>query len=285
MPRGGRPRQRLVLEGHRRTARPRSPGGDTGGSASAKTMNRVRRLAGPWSRTSRRKIVPTLDHRMRVDPVDARPRSRRSTGRRRPTPRRRARSTRWKKSLLEVGLAVAVEQRPGSPRLRTLPLVERSPQRAQSLATSCMAWVEKMIVLPRTRAVGDLLEDGASATRTSRPDVGSSKIRTRRVAGSIVRAIETFWAASRSTSSSRGRVAEVVHLEPAEDPLHPPVEVLVVHPVEPAEVFDQLPGGHPVVDPGVGRHEADLRPDLLRLRRDVVARDDRRPRGRPEDRA
>ena len=62
--------------------------------------------------------------------------------------------------------------------------------REQSFSTSCMAWVEKTIVFPWSRSSA-IFWRTTRATRTSSPEVGSSKIRT---GGSwtIVRAIETF---------------------------------------------------------------------------------------------
>ena len=151
--------------------------------------------------------------------------------------------------------------------------------REQSFSTSCIEWVEKTIVLPWSRSSAIFCRT-TRATRTSSPEVGSSKIRT---GGSwtIVRAIETFcfipvdifeprmsrksfiWSQSkivsiRSRSRSRGQS------------------------VEPAEILDQLPGGHPVVDAGAGRHVADARPDLLGLGHHVVPGHDRAAAGRPE---
>ncbi len=62
--------------------------------------------------------------------------------------------------------------------------------RVQSFSTSCIEWVEKTIVLPWSRSSA-IFWSTTRATRTSRPEVGSSKIRT---GGSwtIVRAIDTF---------------------------------------------------------------------------------------------
>ena len=58
------------------------------------------------------------------------------------------------------------------------------------LLDSCIEWVEKMIVLPWSRSLM-IFWSRARATRTSRPEAGSSKIST---GGSwtTVRAIETF---------------------------------------------------------------------------------------------
>ena len=62
--------------------------------------------------------------------------------------------------------------------------------REQSFSTSCIEWVENTMVLPRSRS-SRIFWRTTRATRTSSPEVGSSKIKT---GGSwmIVRAIETF---------------------------------------------------------------------------------------------
>ena len=65
----------------------------------------------------------------------------------------------------------------------------------------------------------------------------------------------------------------------------PLTERLLGQPIEPAEVFDNLPGGHAVVDAGVGRHEANLSPHLVGLCQHVAAIDACRSAGWAEDRA
>ena len=62
--------------------------------------------------------------------------------------------------------------------------------RSQSFSTSCMLCVEKTMRLPGSRSSA-ICRSTTRCTRTSRPEVGSSKIST---GGSwtIVRAIETF---------------------------------------------------------------------------------------------
>src|SRR3990172_2799938 len=60
-------------------------------------------------------------------------------------------------------------------------------------------------------------------------------------------------------------VAEVVHLERVEDSLHAGIELAASQAVEAAEVLHHFPGGHAVVDAGVGRHEADRAADGRRV--------------------
>ena len=71
-------------------------------------------------------------------------------------------------------------------------------------------------------------------------------------------------------------VANLVHLQPLEELLHPLAQLVVAHAVQPAEVLDHFPGGHAVVDGRVGRDEANLAADQLGLRDDVEAVDDGR---------
>ncbi len=77
-------------------------------------------------------------------------------------------------------------------------------------------------------------------------------------------------------------VADVVHFEPGEEAFHPFGQFILGHTVEPPEVFDHLPGGHAVVDGGVGRHETDLAADHRGLCDDVVAVQRGRAGGRLE---
>ena len=70
-------------------------------------------------------------------------------------------------------------------------------------------------------------------------------------------------------------VANLVHLQALKQPLHPVAELILGQPVQPAEVFDHLPGRHPVIDTRVARDKPDLPPHLGRLRDNVEAIDSR----------
>ncbi len=70
------------------------------------------------------------------------------------------------------------------------------------------------------------------------------------------------------------QVANFLHLETFEDQLHAIAEFDVVHAVQSAEVLDHFPGGHAVVDGGVGGNEADLVADHFRLRDAIESADD-----------
>ena len=118
----------------------------------------------------------------------------------------------------------------------------------------------------------------ARATSTSRPAVASSKIST---GGSWTRAraIETFCFMpvdifAPSTSRISFICSRVKML------FHPLAQQLRGQAVQPAEILDHFPGGHPVVDGRVGRDEADLLADQGRLREHVVAVDRGRAAGR-----
>src|SRR5204862_973763 len=63
------------------------------------------------------------------------------------------------------------------------------------------------------------------------------------------------------------------------------LELLLGDAVQPAVVLHELPGGHPVVDACVARHEPDLAPDVACLGRDVVPGHGCPPGSWPEHRA
>ncbi len=178
-------------------------------------MNSVRRSR-TWSRTSRRKITSTFDQRMggfegalelmmeslnglirnpgmrsevlrsASDPIVPRGRTRRGR-----LLARSARPVRPGRRTAPPGSAgrTARAARRARPSAWTRPLWMIAT-REQSFSTSCIEWVEKTIVLPWSRSSA-IFWRTARATRTSSPEVGSSKIST---GGSwtIVRAIETF---------------------------------------------------------------------------------------------
>ena len=173
-----------------------------------------------------------------------------------------ARSTRAKNSSSRSGWSNCSSSSLGLPSAWTRPLWMIAT-REQSFSTSCIEWVEKTIVLPWSRsstifcktarcdqdveARGRLVEDQDGRIVDDRPGDRDLLLH----AGRHLRAQD---------------VAEVVHLEPVEDRLHPLAQPVRRQAVEPAEILDQLPGGHPVVDPGAGRHVADVRPHRLRAR-------------------
>ncbi len=66
-------------------------------------------------------------------------------------------------------------------------------------------------------------------------------------------------------------VAEFLHLQLGEDLVEPLRKAGLFHAVEAGEIFDQLPGGHAVVDARVSRHEADAGANFGRLSQHVVA--------------
>ena len=154
--------------------------------------------------------------------------------------------------------------------------------RSQSRSASRMMCVENMMHLPWSRSSA-IASNSARATSTSRPVVASSKIST---GGSctIARAIDTFCFMPVDIFGPE-HVANLLHLEPLEQLLHPLAELLFVHAVEPAEVFDHFAGGHAVVNRRVGGDVADLVPHELGLRDAIEAADNRRAAGRLEHRA
>ncbi len=151
--------------------------------------------------------------------------------------------------------------------------------RSQSFSASRMMCVENTTHLPCSRSSATVFSS-ARATSTSSPEVASSKIST---GGSWTRAraMETFCfmpvdilAPSRSRISSICSRWNSSSIRDRRD--------VFGQAVQPAEVFDHLPGGHPVVDGRVGGHEADLPPHLRRLRDHVRPVDGGRAAGGPQ---